>query len=301
MGPGLRLRDPLLRNVGSMMISRLLTSWFIELNLIVDRVFASWLGPGFVSALAYASRAVMTLVRIFMMPMGRMLLPPLSRLAAREQYDRIREVLEKLVIGIAFLLVPLVAFVAAFRVELLGIVFQHGAFDEGAVDATAEALLFYALGIIPFLVTPLLSATFFALKDSATPFKIGAVCVVANAALDAVLVLGMQHGGIALATSLVGLIRASLLWSYLSRRIGALRSRPVLASLLVSAVTAGLAFWSARVLVSLVGLAGSGTLRELVPCAVIGGVCYLLLQGLFNRPVLRLIPAVLGRLPAGRS
>jgi putative peptidoglycan lipid II flippase len=291
----------MMRRIGAMMASRLATTLFLELDLLVDRVFASMLGPGFISALAYASRAVMTVVRLFILPMGRMLLPWLSRLAARAQYDRMRGLVEKLVIAAAFVLVPLVAFIVAFRGELLGMVFGRGAFDAAAVDATSVALLYYALGIIPFLVVPMLSAVFFALQDSTTPLRIGMVCVVANAALDAILMLGLGHGGIALATSLVAAVRAALLWFYLRRRIGALHSRSVLGSLLVSAATAMVAFWGARLLVSLAGPEWAEPVWRLVAYAVVGGVGYLVLQQLFNRPVARLIPDVLGRLAAERS
>jgi putative peptidoglycan lipid II flippase len=301
LGPRVMVRDPIMRRIGAMMVSRLVTSWLLELNLLVDRVFASLLGPGFISALAYASRAVMTVVRLFMVPMGRMLLPWVSRLAAREQYDRMRGLVEKLVIAMAFLLVPLVAFIVAFRTELLGMVFGRGAFDDAAVEATSEALLFYALGIIPFLVVPMLSAVFFSLQDSATPLRIGVVCVLANAGLDAILILGLGHGGIALATSLVAGVRALLLWIYLRRRIGDLQSRSVLGSLLVSGAAAVVAFWGARLVVSLAGPGWSEPLWRLAVYALIGGAGYLLLQNLFNRPVVRLIPAVLGRLSAERS
>jgi putative peptidoglycan lipid II flippase len=301
LGPAVRLRDPMMRRMASMMVSRLATTLLLELNLLVDRLFASLLGPGFISALAYASRAVMTVVRLFIIPMGRMLLPWLSRLAAREQYDRMRGLVEKLVIATAFVLVPLVAFIVAFRGELLGIVFGRGAFDRAAVDATSVALLYYALGVIPFLVVPMLSAVFFALQDSATPLRIGMVCVVANAGLDAILILVLGHGGIALATSLVAAVRAGLLWIYLRRRIGALQSRSVLGSLVVSAATAMVAFWGARLLVSLAGPEWSEPVWRLVAYAVVGGVGYLVLQQLFNRPVARLIPAVVGRLAAARS
>jgi putative peptidoglycan lipid II flippase len=208
--------------------------------------------------------------------------------------------LEKLVIGLAFVMLPLVAFMVAFRTELLGILFQRGAFDAAAVDTTAEALLYYTLGIIPFLMTPLLSGAFFALQDSATPLRIGMVCVVANVGLDALLMLALGHGGIALATSLVGAIRTFLLWVYLGRRVGALRTRFVLGSLLVSSATAALAFWGAQVLVTWSDPAWLVPLSRLVACGVIGGAGYLLLQALFNRPVVRMIPAVLGRLQAGR-
>lgn len=299
--PGVGVRDPIMRRIGKMMVSRLLTTGLLELNLLVDRVFASFLGPGFISALAYASRAVTTVVRLFMVPMGRMLLPPLTRLAAREQYDRMRGLIEKLVIAVAFLLVPLVAFIVGFRTELLGMVFGRGAFDAAAVDATSEALLFYALGIIPFLVAPMLSAVFFALQDSATPLRIGMICVLANAGLDAILILGLGHGGIALATSLVGAVRAFLLWIYLARRVGELQARSVSVSLLVSGAAAVVAFWGARLIVSLAGPGSSDPLWRLAAYALIGGTGYLLLQNLFNRPVVRLIPAVLGRLGAERS
>jgi len=301
LGPGVPFRDPIMRRIGGMMVSRLMTSWFLELNLLVDRFFASLLGPGFISALAYASRAVMTVVRVFMMPMGRMLLPWLSRLAAKERYDRIRVLVEKMVIALAFLLVPLVAFVVALRTELLGLLFGRGAFDVAAVDATAVALLYYALGIIPFLLTPLLSAVFFSLQDSATPLKIGMVCVVANAGLDGILMLGLGHGGIALATSLVSAVRAYLLWIYLRPRIGELQSRSVLGSLLVSSGAAVVAFWGAHLLVSTAGPGLPETLWRLAVYGVAAGTGYLLLQGVFNRPVVRLIPAVLGRLHAERS
>jgi len=302
LGPAMPLRDPMMPRIGAMMASRLATTLFVELDLLVDRVFASMLGPGYISALAYASRAVMTLVRVFVMPMGRMLLPWLSRLAAREQYDRMRGLVEKMVIAAAFVLVPLVAFIVAFRTELLGMVFGRGAFDAAAIEATSVALLFFALGIVPFLIVPMVSAVFFALRDTATPMRVGMVCVLVNAAGDAAFIaLGLGHGGIALATSLASAVRAALLWIYLRRRLGSLQSRSVLESVLVSAATAVVAFWGARLLVSIAGPEWAEPVWRLVAYAVVGGVGYLLLQHVFNRPVARLIPAVLGRLAAARS
>ena len=301
VGPGLAMRDPVLRRIGAMMASRLLTSGLMEMNLLVDRMFASLLGPGLISALAYANRAIMTVVKLFMAPLGQMMLPALSRLAARGSYDRMRGMVEKLVIAVAFLLVPLVAFTVGFRTELLTLAFGRGAFNASSVDATAVALFYYSLGIIPFLVAPLLAGVFFSLQDSTTPLRIAVVSVVANAALDALLIVGLGHGGIALSTSLVGVVRACLLWIYLGRRIGHLQARPVLGSLLVSGAAAVAAFWSARLIVSLAGPGGSEPLWRLATCGLLGGASYLVLQQLFNRPAVRLIPAVLGRFGGARS
>ena len=296
-GPSVPLRHPVLRQIGRTIFARVLTSWFIDLNMMVDRMFASFLGPGYVSCLAYASRAVMAIVNAVVMPMARVMMPTLSRLAAQHQHDRLRTLLEKVVIAIGFLVVPVVAFIATFRVELLTVLFRHGAFDASAVDATAYALFFYSLGIVPFLLAPALNGTFFALGESAIPLRIGMVCVLANAILDAALILGLGHGGIALSSSIVGAIRAFLLWVYLRRRIGGLRSPSVLGSLLVSSAAAALAFWGAHLLVSLGGPEWSQPHWRLAAYGVVGGSGYLLLQGAFNRPAVRLIPGLLGRRP----
>jgi putative peptidoglycan lipid II flippase len=297
LGPAVPLGHPVLRQIGRTIAARVVTSWFVELNMMVDRVFASLLGPGYVSCLAYAARAVMAIVNAVMMPTGRVMMPALSRLAAQRQYERLRTLLGKAMIVIGFAILPVVGYVAFFRVELLTVVFRHGAFDASAVSATAYALLFYSFGIVPFLLTPALNGTFFALGESAIPLKIGMVCVLANAALDAVLILWLGHGGIALSSSLVGAIRALLLWLYLRRRIGAIQARPVIGSLLVSAAAAGLAFWSASLLIQLVSPEATAPHWRLVSHAFVGGATYLVLQVVFNRPVVRLIPWLLGHRP----
>ena len=294
-GPAVPFGHPVLRQIGRTISARVLTSWFIDLNLMVDRMFASFLGPGYVSCLTYAARAVMAIVNVVVMPMGRVMMPTLSRLAAQHDHARMRTILEKIVIGIGFLVVPVVGFIATFRVELLTVLFRRGAFDASSVDATAYALLFYSLGILPFLLTPALNGTFFALGESKVPLRIGMVCVLANVVLDAALVLGLGHGGIALSSSIVAAIRASLLWLYLRRRIGALHSPPVLGSLLVSAAAAAAAFWGAHFLIALGGSKLSPPLWRLASYAVAGGMGYLFLQGIFNRPVVRLVRWLLSR------
>jgi putative peptidoglycan lipid II flippase len=294
-GPAVPFGHPVLRQIGRTISARVLTSWFIDLNLMVDRMFASFLGPGYVSCLTYAARAVMAIVNVVVMPMGRVMMPALSRLAAQHDHARLRAVIEKAVIGIGFLVVPVVGFIASFRVELLTVLFQRGAFDASSVQATAYALLFYSLGILPFLLTPALNGTFFALGESKIPLKIGMVCVLANVVLDAALVLGLGHGGIALSSSIVAAIRASLLWMYLRRQIGALRSPPVLGSLLISAAAAGVAFWGAHFLISVGGAEWSRPIWRLLSYAVVGGTVYLVLQGIFNRPVVGLMRWLLSR------
>jgi len=294
-GPAARLRDPAMLQLGRTMAARLLTTWFVELNLIVDRFFASTLGPGYVSYLAFASRAVTALVRLVMMPLGRVLMPALSQLAVQGQHERMRKLLTRIVGLVGFLVIPLTIYLAGFRHDVLQFFLQRGSFAADSVNLTAYALLFYSLGIVPFLLTPLLNGSFFAMQKTAVPLKIGAIAVGANVICDVVLMRFLGHGGIALATSIVGALRAVLLWDALRRRIGVLDSVSIMRSFTMSIISSCVALWFVNLINRLVPsleLPG-GLFAELTLYAVEGLVIYLGLQAILNRPALRQVTLLL--------
>jgi putative peptidoglycan lipid II flippase len=231
----------------------------------------------------------MFIVQIVMMPLGRVLMPALSRLAAQRDYESMRRTMSQLVRIVGFLVIPMVVFVSTDRFELLELMLKRGAFTDRSVDLTAYALLFYSLGIVPFLLTPLLNGAFFAMQNSRVPLKIGAVAVAANVVLDAILIHVLGHGGIALATSLVGLVRASLLWVFLRRRLGNLDTAGTLGSLLLSVLAACAAFWGARVIAEWLPLTAipSTLIAGIVAHAAYGAALYGVFQALFNRGLVR--------------
>ncbi|MCE9613372.1 MAG: polysaccharide biosynthesis C-terminal domain-containing protein [Lentisphaerae bacterium] len=288
-GPALSLRDPAMRQLGRMLGLRLLTAWFMEFNLIVARWFASLLGEGYVSCLAYASRAVMTMVRVVLQPVSRVLMPAFSRLAAHRNHDRMQRMLEQVGIAIGFVVIPLVVFLVGFRHEILTVLFKRGEFAGQSVELTAIAVLYYSVGVIAFIITPLLNGAFFAMQDSRTPFRIGAVMVLVNTVNNALLMPLLGHGGIALAASLASNIQAVLLWRSLGRVFGGLRAMQVLLSLLRSVTSAGLALAASKVAATLMGHTHATDVHplRLVVALILGAIVYVLLQAVWNREALR--------------
>jgi putative peptidoglycan lipid II flippase len=74
-------------------------------------------------------------------------------------------------------------------------------------------------------------STFYAIQDTKTPVKIAVVSLLANIVFSLVLMGPMQHGGLALATSLAMTMNLVLLVVALKKRLGRIGARGILASI----------------------------------------------------------------------
>ena len=92
-----------------------------------------------------------------------------------------------------------------FRVPIVQLLFERGAFDRTVTLATADAVFFYALGLGAYVSTRVLVPAFYSIQDTGTPVKIGAVAVLVNVLSSLLLMRPLGAGGLALATALLPL------------------------------------------------------------------------------------------------
>jgi putative peptidoglycan lipid II flippase len=104
------------------------------------------------------------------------------------------------------------------RVPIIEVFFQRGAFDRLTTLMTAQALLFYSLGLWAFSASRLMLSAFYAFQDTKTPVQVATITMVANALLSLLLMGPLRHGGLALALSLSSTVQLVLLISILGRR-----------------------------------------------------------------------------------
>jgi len=158
------------------------------------------------------------------------------------------------------------------------LLFGRGEFGLQAVRLTARALLYYAIGLWAFSAVRILAATFFALKDTRTPVIMATVSILANMVLGVVLMGPLDHGGLALATSLASVLNLGLLVHALRKRLGSLGWRRIAQSAcktLGSAAIMGAAVWAvARRFLPAEGGTISEQVAGLLICVVIGLVVY---------------------------
>jgi len=251
-----------------------------QINLMVDNKLASHLGDGAISSLQYAIRLFQLPLGVFAVSIAAALLPRLSQHAAAQAWDDLSEVLRRGIRLAIFIILPAMAGLWAIGRPTIELLFQHGRFLPEDTTRTLYALNFYLIGMIGYGLVYLLTRAFYALRDTKTPVLIGIVAVAVNIVLDYTLVGLMGVGGLALATSVAGLVNMALLILSLERRLGRKLIRPLAGELSKMVISAGvmgaLAFLFYR---WLVGSFDNRFLLVLLP-ALLGILLYYLLSKL---------------------
>jgi putative peptidoglycan lipid II flippase len=214
--PRLRL-TPGVRRLLRLMLPGVLSAGALQINILVGTVIAS-LQAGAVSYLYYADRVYQLPLGLIGIAFGVVLLPDLTRkirsgaeAAAADSLNRGLELslLLTLPASLALVVIPL---------PIIIVLFERGAFDRDAAEATAAALAAFAIGLPAYVLVKVLQPAFFAREDTMTPLKVTAASVVTNIALSLVLFGPLRHVGIALATALAMWLNTGLLVFSLKRR-----------------------------------------------------------------------------------
>ena len=143
-------RDPAVRRFFTLMLPVTLTLGLINVNAVIDTLFASRLiDPDLAPA------AINAAFRLYMLPQGMfsvavatVLFPALARLAARNDLDGFRATVSTGLRQIAFLLIPASIVSAVLAEPIVRLVYQRGAFTEADVTVVAGCLAAFSLGLV---------------------------------------------------------------------------------------------------------------------------------------------------------
>ncbi len=155
-----------------------------QINTIVDRVIASTCQEGAVSALYFADRLMELPLGVFGVALSVAILPSLSQKFAGEEEEEWKNTLAQGMRWILFLMLPVAAFLVIFSTPLVKLVYERGAFDFIASSMTAQALIFYSLGLPFFSLNLLLTRAFYSRGNTKTPVKVSLIAVFSNVVLD---------------------------------------------------------------------------------------------------------------------
>lgn len=108
---------------------------------VLDRYFQSYLRPGVISALNYASQTLAPLNEL--LGFKDFYVVPLS--SETERSER----LHRLLCGMTLLVVPLAAFLNCFSTEIVGFLYERGRFGAGATEMTGRLFGLMVLIIVP--------------------------------------------------------------------------------------------------------------------------------------------------------
>lgn len=254
--PSLYLRHPGVVRVAKLALPVIFGLGLPQIDVIVNRWFASFVSPSAPANLNFANRLMQVPLGIFAQAAGTAILPMLAAYAARNAFDEMRSGVSYGLRAIMVESIPATVFLIVMADPLVRTLYMGGEFRPSSVAPVAILLIWYSVGIFAWAGQRIVAPGFFAMQDTLTPVLVGTVSTLVFIPLNMVLMRTMGTPGIALATTIgISIHFFGMTW-VLRRRLHGLEggqvlrtvSRSVMAAAVMAVVCFGVRFGMARVI-----------------------------------------------------
>ena len=199
-----------------------------ELNHLIDRFLATGLGDGTVAGMNFAFKLITFVQGVLLVPLTTIMFSKMSQQAAKGDNRAVSRMVMNCIEVVALIILPITAICMVMGGDVIKAAYMRGQFNAESVAVTAGPFIFYIIGLIGFGVRDLLNRAFHSLKDTKSPMANSAVTVILNIVLNLILVRLMGASGLALATSVSGILGACMLFVRLRRKIGKMGAKSTL-------------------------------------------------------------------------
>lgn len=225
------LHDKHIKEMAVIALPVILSTSITDLNKLVDRTIASQIAVGGISSINYANTLKTFVMSIFVTSILTVLYPLISKMAAEGNVKGLKKSFRTSLIAITIIIIPATVGLMFFSEPIVRVLFARGQFDEYAIDMTSGALFFYAIGLIGFSFREVISRVFYSLQDIKTPTWNASISIIINIILNIILSKYMGIGGLALATSISGILCTVLLLRSLKKKIGDIDLKQIFVSM----------------------------------------------------------------------
>jgi len=242
--PTLDFRDPDLRRILALMGPATLGLAAVQINVLVNTSLATSEPQGAVTWLQVAFRLMYLPIGLFGVSVATAALPDLSKHAANDDREAMRQTISTALRMMLMLNVPATIGLVVLAHPIVELLLEYNQFRPDDTTATAAALMFYAPGLIGYSAVKIASPSFYSLGNSRTPATVSVVSIGVNLVLNIMLVQVLGFRGLALGTATAAMFNASTLLFLLGRRLDGLDRRRIVisfAKILIASVLMGAA------------------------------------------------------------
>ena len=231
--PDFNWRDEGVRKVLQLMGPAVIAASAVQVNVLINSIFASYLQDGAVSWLNIAFRLMQLPLGIFGVAVATVTLPLVSRSAAAGNIPEFRGALAHALRLVMLLTIPSAIGLIILAEPIISLIYEHGRFTAASTLQTAGALRFYAAGLVGYAAIKVLAPAFYALDKRHLPMIVSLLSIVENFSLNWLFTryLGWGHRGLAMSTALVALTDFVLLYVMMRRYAGALETGKMIKTL----------------------------------------------------------------------
>jgi putative peptidoglycan lipid II flippase len=112
----------------------------------------------------------------------------------------------------------------------VSVLFERGNFDAVSTIRTANTVMYYSIGLFAYSAQQTMTAAFYAIQDTRTPFKLSAISIVIDTVLGLILMWPLREGGLALSTAVGGIVNFSMQLVLLNKKIPGIDVKNILSA-----------------------------------------------------------------------
>ncbi|MBF0105861.1 MAG: murein biosynthesis integral membrane protein MurJ [Deltaproteobacteria bacterium] len=224
----------------------------VQVNVLVNTWFASFLNEGSVSYLNFAFRFMQFPLGIFGVAIAAASAPVLAQMIAQNRHgDFLQSIRSALKLSFFFSIPSAIGLIIMGQ-DIIALIYEHGQFDLYDTMQTGYALMAYSFGIASYSIIKIYQPAYLAFHNAKTPMKIALFSIVVNVSINAffIFVLHLSHWALALGTAIVAITNLALLAFFFKKHVGGVWSRDVFLTLVktvVAGVVMGVVVWLVQV------------------------------------------------------
>jgi len=297
--PRVDLGEALSRKALALMAPRAVGLGAGQITFLVVTSLASTLGTGAVTSLNVAFTLLQIPIGIIGVPLGVVVFPSLSREAAVGRDASYVDLLTRALRLLVYVMIPISAATAILSTQVVDLLFDYGRYDQSALAMTADALVYFMVGLAAHSLIAVLARAFYAKQDTLTPVLAAVGAVVINTTLAITLVGPLGLEGIALAIAAAAWVEAIALVVILEMRTRGFRSLPLVRvgveSVVGTVIAGALAYGTLGMLMGRLGADPSklGLIVEIAVTSLVFGAAYLAVSLVLRIPELPTIVGVM--------
>lgn len=191
-----------------------------QINLMVNTFFAADLGEGVVSNLNYAFRLVNIPQAIFGVTIATIAFPIIAEAHNKKNPALFKRGLEKGYLYLLVFLTPMLAGMWYLMHELVGTVYERGAFSASATSLTTSYAVLYIGSAFFYSIQAVTAKGFYTLEKGHYMMRVGLISIILNILSNWIFSQFYGAQGIALSASIVALLYCAITFSTLYKEVG---------------------------------------------------------------------------------
>jgi putative peptidoglycan lipid II flippase len=209
-------RDPGLKQVLRLLGPASIGAAAVQVNVMINGYFASYLADGSVTCLNNAFRLIQLPIGLFGVAVATVTLPHLARHAALDEKVALRD---RLLVGVRqtlFLTLPAAIGLFLLAEPIVASIFQYGRFTSEGTALTALALKGYTLGLVSYACMKVVAPAFSAIDRPGIPLRVSLTGIFLNLTFNYILIRVYNLGilGLTLTTASVATLNIlQLVWA----------------------------------------------------------------------------------------